>query len=229
MAYSTVNLQDSIYKVPHPDLVAVEVEESQLADFCRDSIAMHTFSGSLVGMASTQGSQGVLTHIAFTTSTHVLCVRLSRSIPSTGKKTRSKGQSSPLVRSREVLGKVLADEKIRKVAFDMHRLALGLYHDYGLTIARAIDAQTTHTDSRQSLATYVSLLGGEAIVNKAVVADAFMGKGMEAGSIENLALRAWAACKAALLANENHKLQCSPPMNATDIPTRVRYFVFLLS
>ena len=226
MAYSAVNLRDNLYQVPHLDLVAVEVEEAHLADFCRDPIVMDTFSSSLVGMACTQGTRGVLTHIAFAIPTHVLCVKLSRSISSAGKKgTRSKGQSSPLARSREELKKVLLNKKIRKAAFDMHKLALGLYHDHGLMIARAIDLQSTRIGDRQSLDMYVSLLGSETMVKKGAVADAFIGKGMEAGSIQNLALRAWAACKAGLLADANGELRRSPLINATDIPIRVRFLL----
>ncbi|TFY60454.1 hypothetical protein EVJ58_g5144 [Rhodofomes roseus] len=212
-------LEQTLVRTPPREVLVTEVDESDLVDFNLDTFL--ALSGDVLGVACAQGAKGLLTHISFATPTYILCVRitgLSATTRTAGEQARAQRHS----RGRKVLQSMLLhSEEYCKVAFDMHRMALALYHDYQLTIVNAIDLQSVRDDlrtDRQAVETFMSYLGRAQDVNKRAVFDNFKGKAFGEGGVQNAALRAWAACHAGLRSKVSEKLQSATPIDTTVIP-----------
>ncbi|TFY60455.1 hypothetical protein EVJ58_g5145 [Rhodofomes roseus] len=212
------NLEQTLLKTSHPELLVMEMDEADLVNFPLD--ALSALSDDFLGVACTQGAKGRLTHIAFATPTHILCVRMP-GLPSLSRARHGRPAATQHPRGRKILREMLLDnEDHRKLGFDMHKIALSLYYDFELTIVKAIDLQSACFGHRQSVDIFVSLLGGEAGVHKRAVHDAFIGAGFTGGGVENLALRAWAACQAGTRPASFKKLQAAALIDTTVIPKR---------
>ncbi|KAH9838486.1 P-loop containing nucleoside triphosphate hydrolase protein [Rhodofomes roseus] len=195
----------------------MEIDEADLVDFPLD--ALSALSDDVVGVACTQGVKGRLTHLAFATPTHVLCIRMpgpaATSKPKKGKQTNT--QQRPI--GRDVLRRMLLHStEHRKFALDMHTLALALYYDYQLTLVEAVDLKSVQGGDRRALDTLMNLLGGEPKVYKSSVADHFKGRAFAAGGTDNLAMRAWAACQAGSMPHLIAKLKSAALINTTLVP-----------
>lgn len=199
---------------------ALEVTEMDVGDSFVDasflpSLDLHD-DNSRVGVACSQNAKGVVTHLAFSTSsTNVLCICLSGTGPKAKAATVDAQRRS---QTHRILERIFLHSKQKKFAFDMHKLALALFFDYGLTVTQAVDLQSSRPDNRRSVATLIALLGDE--VNRGAVLDAFQGSSFVAGGIENLALRAWAARRAALCLS-SAELQSVSSIDTSDIPAEV--------
>ncbi|KAK7033223.1 regulator of nonsense transcripts 1 [Favolaschia claudopus] len=101
---------------------------------------------------------------------------------------------------------VLISPSLSKVAFQMDVLATSLYHDLGLRVCSAVDLLSFSTASRQSFQAIIDSMGGIDVLEKANVAELFRGdEDLENTSTKQVALQAWAACRAATL---DHMAQC---------------------
>ncbi|KZT63466.1 hypothetical protein DAEQUDRAFT_643060, partial [Daedalea quercina L-15889] len=171
------------------------------------------------GIACGQNAKGVLTHIAFATGFRgVLCVHLARAGP-TEKGKQANADPEERRRGCRILQRVLLhSQQHHKLAFDMHKLALALYHDYELTVVKAVDLQSSQPGDRRSVAILVSLLGGEQSVYRHAIVDNFKGEAFEAGNVENVVLRAWAARHVGY--KSSTKLRIDTPINTTMIPAQ---------
>ncbi|KZT69556.1 P-loop containing nucleoside triphosphate hydrolase protein [Daedalea quercina L-15889] len=217
MVPRTWKFKQTLLRASCPEVVVMEVDESDLIDF--PPAAFLDLSDDILGVACIQGTKGILTHIAFATQTRVLCIRMCQSRSSTkGAKGRHAKRQRP--QGRETLQRALLHgEEHRKVAFDMPRLALALYHDYELTVVKALDLQSAKpSEDRQSAGVFLSLFGGQEEVYKNTTVNAFKGKDSEKGGVQNLALRAWGACHVGSLLESTKKLCIIAPINTTTVP-----------
>lgn len=119
-----------------------------------------------------------------------------------------------------MLQRTLLHNEQRKLAFDMHMLALALFYDHELTINRALDLQSSSLGDRRSVAVLVSLLGGESNANKEAVVKLFKSDASGSGVTKSLALRVWATRRVATLSYE--KLQRVTLIDTQAIPLQVR-------
>ena len=197
---------------------SLSVNEVDLCDLI-DSFYQGT-DDNYLGVACSQDAKGVVTHLAFATSSlNVLCVCLA--MPSLKAKPNTQATiDSQRRKAQRALKRMFLHSEQKKFAFDMHKLALALFFDYGLTIVQAVDLQSSRPDDRRSVATMVSLLGGEAMVNKSAVIDVFQGESFAAGGIDNLAVRAWAARQAALRLTPT-EIQSIASIDTSEIPNEV--------
>ena len=195
----------------------IELDLSDLADNPVEELL--DLSDESVGVACTQDEDGVTTQVAFATRLrNVLCIRLS-----SGRTVASGTETRQRVRSLRVLQRSLLHNDQRKLAFDMHSLALALFYDHELTISRAVDLQSSSLLDRRSVAVLVSLLGGESNVDKEAVVKLFKGDMFGSGSVESLVLRAWATRRVASLSDG--KLQRISLIDTRLIPSEVRSIV----
>ncbi|KZT73691.1 hypothetical protein DAEQUDRAFT_424500 [Daedalea quercina L-15889] len=214
-------LEQTLFKTSLPTLTVNQVDESDLADYPLD--ALIAVSDDDLGVACIQGSKGILTHIAFATPTRILCIRMATVAPSKAKKKGKQAgiDSSRRPQGREILSSMLFnDREHRKVAFDMDKIAMALYHDFGLTIMKAVDLQSIRPGDRRAIGTLMFFLGGEREVHKQAVHDTFIGAGFEDGDVKSLALRAWAACRVSALPGLASRLQSAALIDTTVIPKR---------
>lgn len=221
MVRRTRTLDQTLLRSSHPKVTLIEVDD--LANFALESFLTRA---DTLGVACTQGSQGMLTHIAFATPTRVLCVCMP-SLDLTFRVMAAKQARAALAAQRtpgrEALHKLLQSQGHRKLAFDMDKLAMALYHDFALTIAKGVDILSAScSKDRRDILAVVKMLGGENAVHKRAIRDTFLGRGFQDGGVTNVALRAWAACKVHLRPEMTRELMSIAPIDTTIIPQRVR-------
>lgn len=222
MVRRTHTLDQTLFKASHPKVTVLEVDESELTTFPLDSFFL--VSDGALGVACIQGARGILTHIAFATQTHVLCVGMPSLAPAF--RTMDIEEARVLLaaqrsRGRKVLQELLQSEDHRKLAFDMDKFAMALYYDFELTIVKAIDIQSALLGDRRSLSTLLNTMGGDPAVHKQAVHDTFFGQGYDEGGVMNVALRAWAACQVDMLPEMTKRLESVAPVDTTVISKRV--------
>ena len=215
MVHQTWTLSDQcLLQGRYLPIRVTELDISDLADSPVDEFL--DFSDESIGVACTQDEDGVTTHIAFATRLRdVLCIRLSN-----GRIVASGVETQQRVRGLRVLQRTLLHNEQRKLAFDMHMLALALFYDHELTINRGVDLQSSSLGDRRSVAVLVSLLGGESSANKEAVVKLFKSDVLGSGVTRNLALRVWATRRVATLSYE--KLQRVMLIDTQAIPLQVR-------
>lgn len=221
MVRRTRTLDDqTLFTAFHPKIIVTELDESDLTSFHLGSF----LSRSTLGVACCQGARGILTHIAFATPTHVICICMPsldlefRVMDAGQARATLAAQRSP---GRRVLRELLQSEDYRKLAFDMDKFAMALYHDFELTIVKGIDIQSTSPPDRTSVETVSTILGGKEAVHRRVVYDTFFGRGFDEGGVVNVALRAWAACQVDMLPEMMQRLQSVAPLDTTVVPKHV--------
>lgn len=211
------NVEQTLLRGPHSSLEVTEVDAYDLVN--TSFLQTLDIYNDDVGVACSQNSKGVITHLAFATSyQNVLCVCLTDSGPK--KKTGTHANVESKQRGSRNLQRIFLHNEQKKFAFDMHKLALALFFDYGLTVTQAVDLQSSRPDNRRSVSTLIALLGDEAKVNKGAIIDAFQGETFVAGGVDNLAVRAWAVRQAALRLSST-EIQSIPLIDTSDIPSEV--------
>lgn len=213
MVCLTWTFKQSLLQGGYLPITVTEFDLSDLTDNPLDDIL--DFSDDYVGLACSQDEDGFTTHIAFATRMRdVLCIRLSSGV------AVARGIATQMrVQGIRALQRTLLHNEQQKLAFDMHTLALALFHDHELTIKRAVDLQSSVLGDRRSLAVLVSLLGGDMNVDKDAVSKLF--KGDPSSVTKSLALRAWATRRVATLSLE--KLQRVTLIDTEAIPIQVRH------
>ncbi|KAJ7227301.1 hypothetical protein GGX14DRAFT_629307 [Mycena pura] len=137
----------------------------------------------VIGIAPVYGSGCNLSIIAFASSTNVLVVRLPKRLNE---------------RERNRLEQILLPAWPIKVTFHMDVLATSLHLDLGLRLAGGVDLLALSLADRESLQGLMDSMGGESGLNKAKVKALFHGEeNSRKTTVEQLALRAWVAWRAA--------------------------------
>ena len=214
------NFEQTLLRGYYGPLTVIEMDVCDLID---PSYRRPLDLDDYLGVACCQDAKGVVTHLAFaTTSSSILCIRLTAPCPKAKSRNQVTVDSQRRAQALRILLQVFLQTEQTKFAFDMHKLALALFYDYGLTVVQAVDLQSSRPDDRRSVATLVALLGGEVLVNKGAVIDTFRGESFVTGGIENLAVRAWAARRAALDLTTT-EMQGILPIDTSEIPDEVDF------
>jgi regulator of nonsense transcripts 1 len=162
--------------------------------------------GCAIGLAPAYGKQGVLSAIALASSQRVLLIYLSRRTP-----VVRKAKYRNVRTGRELLyDLVLWAESYTKYAFRMDLVAASLCLDHELRIGRAVDLLSAALEFRDSVAARMSVLGGEAGLNKGHLINLFRHDENSSSPVSHLALQAWAAWRAGTLPSMAQRLAKVP-------------------
>ncbi|KAJ7158647.1 P-loop containing nucleoside triphosphate hydrolase protein [Mycena filopes] len=182
-----------IYKCPQPPIRITPYPEHRLTpDIIREFIA--SAPDGVIGLAPAYGRSCILSVLAFASAERVLVVSIDRS-------------PQPKYNNNRPSGRVLLHDLIlcahthRKIAFRMDVLATALFLDLGFRIAGGVDLLSAARpgDSRHSLSAMMTVLGGDAGVDKAKVIALFRHDEDVCAPEAHVALQAWAAWRAATL------------------------------
>lgn len=186
-------IAQNVYKAPHPRIWVETYPRAALTrqvlekfvDEARDD-------GGVIGVASAYGAKCVLSVLAFATNRRVLLVPIGRTDLLFSLTQRK--DSGDLLEDT-----ILCAESCDKVAFHMDVLASSLYHDLKVRMHGGIDLLSTAVNNdRHSLQAIMNCMGGEPLLNKQSVISLFAGEEREDEvSMQDLALRAWVAWRAA--------------------------------
>jgi hypothetical protein len=170
------------------DNTLVEIQEVDIDNVTLSMIEkLVEEQAAFIGLAPVYNSRCALVSIALASKSHSLIVRL-------GSRKHMKKSS------REILNALLCDKMHRNVAFEMDSIAIALYLDCGLHITRGLDLLSVSRGTRGSIASILSVLGGELNVHKKAVMKLFEHEvSGTAPRNKELAMQAWAACHAGSL------------------------------
>jgi len=210
MAASDNIVKQTIFKAHHPPFRIISCQESQLP------IQLPSFLLSVdgvVGLAAIYGTKCRMTSIAIASATKVLVITFSNP------KGRSKGAN---ISHRELLRSLLADVGSSKVALRMDQIASALYSDHQLHIRGGKDLLSLSKASRDSFEGVMNALGGEATLHKPALSTAFPREESRIGQKE-IAVQAWAVCRAAVVPHVLVKLDKSPSIDTVNFDVQVRF------
>lgn len=130
-----------------------------------------------------------------------------------------------VARTRSLIqDRLLRNSKFQKYAFRMDQLAVALYLDLSIRIDDAVDMlSVTPNDSRQSPQALMNAMGGEVTLRKENVLSLFFGTS-ESPTVDvaaRVALKAWAACRAATLRNMCSRFVSLPKIDTVAFPKAV--------
>ncbi|KAF8554479.1 hypothetical protein OG21DRAFT_1066024 [Imleria badia] len=154
---------------------------------------------NVLGVSATYGKRCRLSSIAFSTLSQVLVVNIPArhaSQPKQDTKQQRVAKSRGLIEDH-----LLLNPKFQKYAFKMDQFAVALYLDLSVSINDAVDMLSVVNGSRQSLQALMDAMGGETNLHKKNVESVFFNtsKSPTVDAAANVALEAWAACRAATL------------------------------
>lgn len=202
MSDTTFTLQQNIFKDPYPSISVVSLDESRLVSspqILQQFLA--TAGDGAIGLAPVYGVKCVLTILALSTLSQCIVVRFPSPKGKKKKKKRAANSTTPhLTRGRHVLeNDILLHPERRKYAFRMDRLSTSLYLDQNIRITGGVDLLSTSDAGRRSLDAVMTALGGEITLHKSNLMTLFKHEETIKTSSRDVALQAWAACRAANL------------------------------
>ena len=177
----------------------------------------------VLGVSATYDQECRLSSIAFSTLSRVLVVDISMSKDAV--KIRRIAQSWNLIQDH-----LLLNSKYQKYAFRMDQLAVTLYLDPSVRINDAVDMLSVTTgNKRQSLQALMNAMGGETLLLKKNVNSLFFhtSRSPTVDTAANVALQAWAACKAATLPHMSSRFASIPRIDTLSFPKAVWNLVHL--
>lgn len=181
----------------------------------------------VLGVAATYGKQSQLSSIAFATLSQVLVVNIpARHIPQPKEATKQRR----VARSRSLIqDRLLLNPDFQKYGFRMDQLASALFLDLSIRINDAVDMLSVTNASRQSLQALMNAMGGEAKLHKENVKSLLFdtSESSAVDAMAKVALRAWAACRAATLPDESSRFESLPRINTKAFPKAVWSLVLL--
>ncbi|KAF9456616.1 P-loop containing nucleoside triphosphate hydrolase protein [Collybia nuda] len=199
MVEDSFGLAQQVFKAEH-SLIRVDVYHESSLTFSVLNAFLATITDSAIGIAPSYGPKCIIDTIAFSTTTHILVIKLSKARQSKKKSIQT---------ARNLLHDlILCDPKRTKYAFQMDRLAAALHFDLDLRINQAVDllsAKRTSTD-RHSLAGLLEVLRCESNLNKAQVTALFKGGEASDTPTRITATQAWAAYQASHLDSMSKRL-----------------------
>ena len=160
----------------------------------------------IIGVSATYDRECRLSSIAFSTLLRVLVVNIPTSKDAVKKKCVARSW-------RLIENHFLLNSKYQKYAFRMDQLAVALYLDSSVRINHAVDMLSVTTgNNRQSLQMLMNAMGGETHLLKKNVKSLFFDTpgSPTVDTVANVALQAWAACKAAALPHMSSRFASIP-------------------
>lgn len=180
----------------------------------------------VLGISATYGAGCRLSSIALSTLSQVLVVNISRSshdVPEDARRRIAKTKS--LIQDH-----LLLNHKFPKYAFMMDEIAVSLYLDFSIRIDDAVDMLSVcATDGRHSPRALMNAMGGETKLQKKNILSLFFdtSRSSKVDASSKVALKAWAACRAATLPHMSSRLISIPRINTKAFPKAVWCLVHL--
>lgn len=179
-----------------------------------------------LGISATYDKTCRLSSIAFATLSQVLVVNISKSARHNFQDARQRR----IARTKSLLqDRLLLNRNFPKYAFTMDQIAVALYLDLSIRIRDAVDMISVTTDGRHSLQALMTAMGGEVQLNKENVKSLFFNHSglLTMNATLDVALKAWAACKAATLPDMSPRFASLSRIDTMAFSRVVRYSVHL--
>jgi regulator of nonsense transcripts 1 len=226
MANQTFDVSQDIFKQGHPPIRVVSVDENALipnphilGDF------LSTAGDGVIGLAPVYGTKCSLTTLAFSTLSNVLLIRLSSAKPKGKKKRKTNAATPHLTPGRMLLrDNILCHPERQKFAFRMDRLSASLFLDQNMRIGGGVDllSSSSPKSARRSLDAVMTALGGEVTLHKANMVALFKHEETATTPTRDVALQAWAACRAGSLQSLAKTLSKIPRIDTQVFGAQVR-------
>ncbi|OJA09464.1 hypothetical protein AZE42_13713, partial [Rhizopogon vesiculosus] len=192
----TFTLQQNIYIEPHDLIVVDDVHESFVFPLVLWRL-LDSAQGGAVGMAAMYHPDCSLSSLAFATLTRALVVHFSAP-PNHWQRKKDAQEQRPIdIRARILLrDHILSDPNIQLYGYRTDKIVIALFLELSLRINAAVDILSVSSDrhDRRSLQAIMNALGGELLLQKENVGILFRD---DALATKDMALQAWAACRAA--------------------------------
>jgi regulator of nonsense transcripts 1 len=201
MSHTPFTLHQNVYKAKNKPITVEDVDENNVSSPALQ-LLIDSAEGAAVGVAATYRSNCSLSSLAFATLTRALVVHFSAKKQNPQqKKKKSQEQEPPVSQGRILIqDQLLCNIGIKLYGYRIDRIALALFLDLSLRINGAIDVLSVSTSDRRSLQAITNALGGEDLLQKDNVKTLFAHK-KGGGTSKDVALQAWAACRAATFDN----------------------------
>jgi hypothetical protein len=223
MASNTFDVLQDIFTQSYPSIHVVSLDENALV--ANPKILgnfLSTSDDGVIGLAPVYGAKCRLTTLAFSTLSDVLLIRFSSGNPN-GKKKRKTNTTTPhLTPGRKLLqDNILCHPERQKFAFRMDRLAASIFLDQGLRIWGGVDLLSSSKAARRSLDALMNALGGETTLYKDNMKALFKHEETATTPIRDVALQAWAACRAGSHKSLSKLLSKIPTIDTQDFGREV--------
>lgn len=210
-------ITQDIFIKTYPPIEAIHIRELALTDsFINHYFGTTNMATRTLGLSGKYGNKSKLSSLAIATDTHVIVIQLSLDLEKTHKRRQS---------ARRLLqDRILCSTKIRKLAFDVERLATTLFLDHEYRMNNTVDIQSLFPGdtSRESTITLLASLGGKSTLNTAGVQYTFQQVHKDDRARNKaLTLRAWSACIIASLPRMSALLCHAKPIDTSNIPSSV--------
>ncbi|KIK41486.1 hypothetical protein CY34DRAFT_36410, partial [Suillus luteus UH-Slu-Lm8-n1] len=210
-------LQQNIYHACHEPITVEDVDELNVS-FPVLQCLINSAQGATVGVAATYRLDCTLPSLAFATLTKALVIHFFSANKQNlqQQKKGSQEQQPQLSRGRILIqDEILCNSDIKLYGYRIDRIAIGLFLELSLRINAGVDILSVSNSGRRSFQAIIDALGGETLLQKPNLKTLFT---HEDGVTEtkDVALRAWAACRAATLDDMTLRYAALPRI-ATDI------------
>jgi regulator of nonsense transcripts 1 len=200
MTHTPFTLQQNVYKANHEPIIVEDVDENNVSSPALQ-LLVDSAEGAAVGVAATYRSNCSLSSLAFATLTRALVIHFSVKKQNPQQQQKRQEQEPPVSQGRILIqNQILCNVGIKLYGYRIDRIALALFLDLSLRINGALDVLSVSTSDRRSLQAIMNALGGEALLQKDNVEALFAHRKGNVASTD-IALQAWAACRAATLDN----------------------------
>lgn len=227
MADTSFTIQQNIFKNPYPPISVISLDESKLVSspHILQQLLATVDSGGVIGLAPVYSAKCTLVTLAFSTLLQCIIVRLSSHKGKKNKRTPNL-KTPQYTRGRVLLANnILCHPERRKYAFRMERLSAALYLDQNMRITDGVDLLSTSKAGRRSLDAVMAALGGEAMLHKSNMVALFEHEETIRTSSRDVALQAWAACRAANLPSLTRILSRIPRIDTLSMDEEVCLFL----
>jgi hypothetical protein len=196
-------LQQKVYTADHAPIVVDDIDENTITPLVLRRLVDSAQDGA-VGVAAAYHTDCTLSYLAFATLTRGLVVRFSppQKANQSQKKKKGQAQQHPLYQGRTLLQEhILCDPNVQLYGYRMDRITVAVFLELSLRINAAVDILSLYgRHGRRSLLAYMNALGGERLLQKKQVKTIFsQGQGDNVLATKDVAVQAWAACRAATL------------------------------
>ena len=212
MANNAFDVLQDIFRQSYPSIHVVSLDENALV--ANPNILgnfLSTSDDGVIGLAPVYGAKCCLTTLAFSTLSNVLVIRFSSAKPKGKKKRKTNRTTSHLTPGRKLLqDNIICHPERQKFAFRMDRLSASIFLDLGLRISGGVNLLSSSKSTRQSLDALMNALGGAINLYRENMKALFKHEETATTPIRDVALQAWAACRAGSLKSLS-KLQSKIP------------------
>jgi hypothetical protein len=205
MTHTISTLQQNVYIADHPPIVVDDVHENTISPPLLRRLVDSAQDGA-VGVAAAYHRDCTLSYLTFATLTRGLVVHFSppqKANQWKKKKKQGQAQQPPLYRGRTLLQEhILCDPNVQLFGYRMDRITVAILMELSLRVNAAVDilSLVAGRKGRRSFEALMNALGGELLLQKENVKTIFAARqGDDVHATKDVALQAWAACRAATL------------------------------